>query len=194
MTLSITKKITSASVVSKTGAAEPKVPLKPLERALKLRGMTYKIKPPTSEHALYITINNLNGKQCEIFINSKDMGNFQWIVALTHVISAVFRHGGDCAFLPDELLSVFDPKGGYFRKGGKFVPSLVAEIGEVLKHHMQEMGLIEQDNSLAVAAKAMLADKASAKSMALCAKCNETAVVVLDGCMTCTNCGDSKCG
>src|SRR5690606_36315224 len=81
----------------------------------------------------------------EIFINSKAMEHFQWIVALTRIISAVFRKGGDCTFLVEELKSVFDPKGGYFKRGGKFMPSLVAEIGDVIEQHMKYIGLLEQD-------------------------------------------------
>lgn len=134
-----------------------------------LPGTTYKIKTPLSDHALYITINDikLNGgtqhetrRPFEIFINSKAMEHFQWIVALTRIISAVFRKGGDCTFLAEELRSVFDPKGGYFKKGGKYMPSLVAEIGDVIEQHLRSIGMIEADDSLAVAARAMLSSKA----------------------------------
>jgi len=117
-----------------------------LERPEMLLGSTYKIKTPLSEHALYITINDvvLNPdtehelrRPYEIFINSKNMDHFQWIVALTRIISAVFRKGGDVTFLVDELRSVFDPRGGYFKKGGKYMPSLVAEIGDAIEHEGQ---------------------------------------------------------
>ena len=99
-----------------------------------LLGSTYKIKTPLSEHSLYVTINDIilnpqtpfeKRRPFEIFINSKNMDHFQWIVALTKIISAVFRKGGDVTFLVEELRSVFDPKGGYFKKGGKYTPSLV---------------------------------------------------------------------
>jgi hypothetical protein len=117
-----------------------------VERPEVLVGSTYKIKTPQSEHALYITINDLILNQgtayearvpYEIFINSKNMEHFQWVLALTRVISAVFRKGGDACFLVEELKSVFDPKGGYFKKGGGFVPSLVAELGQVLDVHFK---------------------------------------------------------
>jgi hypothetical protein len=100
-----------------------------LPRPATLSGTTYKIKTPMSDHALYLTINDHDGRPFEIFIHSKAMEHFQWIVALTRVISAVFRHGSDVTFLVEELRSVCDPKGGYFQKGGRFVPSLVAEMG-----------------------------------------------------------------
>ena len=112
-----------------------------LERPEQLAGSTYKIKTPLSDHALYVTINDivLNPgtehelrRPFEIFINSKNMEHFQWIVALTRIISAVFRKGGDVAFLVEELHSVFDPGGGYLKRGGRHVPSLVAEIGTVI--------------------------------------------------------------
>ena len=111
-----------------------------------LHGTTYKIKTPQSEHALYITINDMilnedteyeERRPYEVFINSKNMEHFQWVLALTRVISAVFRKGGDSCFLVEELKSVFDPKGGYFKKGGVFMPSLVAEIGCTIEQHLK---------------------------------------------------------
>ena len=215
-----------------------------VERPEMLVGSTYKIKTPLSEHALYVTINDviLNpGTQhelrrpFEIFINSKNMEHFQWIVALTLIISAVFRKGGDVTFLVDELRSVFDPKGGYFKKGGRYMPSLVAEIGDAIESHLKAIGLITGDDLdehqrelidtkrreyLAAADKTETAETAQAERVAqsasaviedmpppaleddglfpagaqLCSKCSTKAVVQLDGCMTCLNCGDSKCG
>ena len=119
-----------------------------------LQGSTYKIKTPLSDHALYITINdivlnpNTNHEQrrpFEVFINSKNMEHYQWVLALTRVISAVFRKGGDAIFLVEELKGVFDPQGGYFKKGGKFMPSLVAEIGCAIESHMKFIGMLEDD-------------------------------------------------
>ncbi|MDH5394277.1 MAG: NrdJb, partial [Gammaproteobacteria bacterium] len=125
-----------------------------VERPELLLGSTYKVKTPLSEHALYITINDIILNQgtdhelrrpFEIFINSKSMDNFQWVVALTRVISAVFRKGGDSCFLVEELKAVFDPKGGYFKKGGKYMPSLVAEIGDAIESHMKMIGMIKEE-------------------------------------------------
>jgi hypothetical protein len=198
-----------------------------IERPEMLLGSTYKIKTPQSEHALYITINDVILNQgtehemrrpYEIFINSKNMDHFQWIVALTRIISAVFRKGGDVTFLVDELRSVFDPRGGYFKKGGKYKPSLVCEIGDAIECHMKMIGMIE-DNGMDDCQKEMLDAKrkeyeaihgsGSKKDAAnestnevsdfppnsqLCLKCNTRAVISMDGCMTCLSCGDSKCG
>ena len=193
-----------------------------VERPEMLIGSTYKVKTPqnVSEHALYITINDivLNPgtehelrRPFEVFINSKSMDHFQWIVALTRIISAVFRKGGDVTFLVEELRSVFDPSGGYWKKGGKFMPSLVAEIGDVIERHMIEIGLIkrpkldEHQKKLIDEKRAEFeltppggADEAGdalfPSSASLCKQCNTKAVVLMDGCMTCLNCGDSKCG
>ena len=190
-----------------------------LERPEMLLGSTYKVKTPLSEHALYVTINdvvlNLGTEQesrrpFEIFINSKNMDNFQWIVALTRIISAVFRKGGDITFLVEELHSVFDPRGGYFKKGGKYMPSLVAEIGDAIEAHLRMIGLLAQDGldehqKKFLAAKraeldSLSSDKTSADVPAFpansqrCMRCNTKAVVQMDGCMTCLSCGDSKCG
>ncbi|MDA1076642.1 MAG: NrdJb [Proteobacteria bacterium] len=189
-----------------------------LERPAALRGTTYKIKTPLSEHALYVTINDLIlntdtdrelVRPFEIFINSKSMDHFQWIVALTRIISAVFRKGGDVAFLVEELRSVFDPRGGYLQKGGRFVPSLVAEIGDVIETHLKIIGLII-DEPLDPHRAAYLDEKlkqanvdtpdrpdgqyAYPTTAAICRTCKTKAVVYMDGCLTCLACGDSKCG
>jgi hypothetical protein len=183
-------------------------------------GNTYKIKTPVTEHALYITINDVimnedtpqeHHRPFEIFINSKNMEHFQWIVALTRVMSAVFRKGGDVTFLVEELKSVFEPSGGYFKKGGKFVPSLVAEIGEVVEQHLQEIGmlkksgldqhqqkLVDEKKAEYLEKHAKAGDEVTAegfpKGSQLCAKCNTKAAIIMDGCLTCLNCGESKCG
>ena len=171
-----------------------------IERPELLLGSTYKIKTPLSEHALYVTINDivLNAgtehelrRPFEIFINSKNMDHFQWIVALTRIISAVFRKGGDVTFMVDELRSVFDPRGGYFKKGGRYMPSLVAEIGDAIESHLREIGMLEQPQTKPETSAQDTAFPASAQ---LCAKCYTKAVVSAEGCMTCLNCGDSKCG
>src|SRR5512145_1898033 len=122
-----------------------------LERPEVLIGSTYKIKTPVSDHAMYLTINDImlnegteheHRRPFEIFINSKNLDHFQWIVALTRIISAVFRKGGDVAFLTEELKAVFDPRGGYWQPGGKFMPSIVAELGYVIERHLQSIGLL----------------------------------------------------
>jgi len=190
-----------------------------LARPEMLLGSTYKIKTPLSEHALYVTINDVILNQgtknelrrpFEIFINSKNMDHFQWIVALTRIVSAVFRKGGDVTFLVEELRSVFDPKGGYFKKGGKYMPSLVAEIGDAIECHMRMIGLMK-DDELDEHQQKMIKEKraeyeksqaASDDSLAkdfpdgaqLCMKCQTKAMITMDGCLTCLNCGDSKCG
>jgi hypothetical protein len=190
-----------------------------LERPEVLIGSTYKIKTPISDHAMYVTINDIvlnegteyeQRRPFEIFINSKNLDHFQWIVALTRIISAVFRKGGDVTFLVDELKAVFDPRGGYWQPGGKFMPSIIAELGHVIEKHLQTIGLIRKtqldvhqqklvdEKRAEFEARAKQAD-AFAKShfpegAQLCSRCSTAAVVMLDGCMTCLNCGDSKCG
>jgi len=190
-----------------------------LERPEVLIGSTYKIKTPVSDHAMYLTINDImlnegteheHRRPFEIFINSKNLDHFQWIVALTRIISAVFRKGGDVAFLTEELKAVFDPRGGYWQPGGKFMPSIVAEIGYVVERHLQSIGLMKVPE-MDAARLQFIEDKrneweqrsrqadAFAKSTypegaQLCVKCSTAAVVKLDGCLTCLACGESKCG
>jgi hypothetical protein len=190
-----------------------------IQRPEVLVGSTYKIKTPVSDHAMYVTINDIvlnedteyeQRRPFEIFINSKNLDHFQWIVALTRIISAVFRKGGDVTFLVEELKAVFDPRGGYWQPGGKFMPSIIAELGYVIEKHLQSIGLLRKPE-LDPRQKQFLDEKraefearsqqqdAFAKShfpegAQLCAKCSTAAVVMMDGCMTCLNCGDSKCG
>jgi hypothetical protein len=234
MTIKIDKKITKYRV-EKPGEKKPEASAKELkvvakddnviwmheklERPDMLIGNTYKIKTPVSDHAMYVTINDMllnegtpheQRRPFEIFIATKNLDHFQWIVALTRIISAVFRKGGDVTFLVDELKAVFDPRGGYWQAGGRFMPSIIAELGYVIERHLQSIGLlkkVEMDD----ARKQLIEEKkaefeqrhkqtdAFAKSSfpegaQLCSKCSVTAVVMMDGCMTCLNCGDSKCG
>jgi hypothetical protein len=190
-----------------------------LERPEVLIGSTYKIKTPISDHAMYVTINDIvlnegteyeQRRPFEIFINSKNLDHYQWIVALTRIISAVFRKGGDVTFLVDELKAVFDPRGGYWQPGGKFMPSIIAELGYVIERHLQTIGLIRKLELDAHQRKLVDEKRAEYEARAkqtdafakadfpegaqLCGKCSTAAVVMMDGCMTCLNCGDSKCG
>ncbi len=187
-----------------------------------LEGSTYKIKTPLDDHAMYVTINDIilnegteheQRRPFEIFINSKNMDHFQWIVALTRLMSAVFRKGGDVAFLVEELQAVFDPKGGYFKPGGRFMPSIVSEIGDVIEHHLQKIGLmvkeeLSEQQKLILDQKRVEAEDVQKKtvtdsageetgypaSATLCNKCYTKAVVIMDNCATCLSCGYSKCG
>jgi hypothetical protein len=195
--ISINQPIVGYSVLTEEDK-KPKPPAPLPQRESVLSGKTYKIKSPSSDSALYVTINDHDGRPFEIFVNSKDTRHFQWVTVLTRVMSAVFRKGGDCAFLIDELRSIFDPNGGYFKKG-KFMPSLVAEIGEVLETHFTSLGLYAKDDSLAVAAKAIIEEKLASSAedkMMVCPKCNQKSAILMDGCLTCTNidCLHSKCG
>jgi hypothetical protein len=141
-----------------------------VERPDTLIGATYKIKSPLFEHALYVTINDivLNAgteyelrRPFEIFINSKNMDHFQWIVALTRIMSAVFRKGGDVTFLVEELKAVFDPRGGYFKAGGVYMPSIVAELGAIVEQHLKMIGLL-QDPELDPEQRRLIAEKRAA--------------------------------
>ncbi len=233
-----------------------------VERPETLIGATYKIKSPLFEHALYVTINDIVLNQgteyelrrpFEIFINSKNMDHFQWIVALTRIMSSVFRKGGDVTFLVEELKAVFDPRGGYFKAGGVYMPSIVAELGAIVEQHLKMIGLMH-DPELDPEQRKLIAEKRAAyekranhdsakkkseintrgdsnrsettadisadlagamgesarrdgdesaapesasafpPGATMCHKCNTNAVILMDGCATCLNCGYSKCG
>jgi hypothetical protein len=212
-----------------------------VERPEVLIGATYKIRSPLVEHAMYVTINDIVLNQgteyelrrpFEIFINSKNMDHFQWIVALTRIMSAVFRKGGDVTFIVEELKAVFDPRGGYFKAGGVYMPSIVAELGAIVEQHLKMIGLLH-DPELGPEQRKLIAEKRAAyegrakkkseigtagemggamvesapaasegpesvggfpPGATLCHKCNTSAVIIMDGCATCLNCGHSKCG
>jgi len=250
--MKITKKIVGFTVNNGDSTETPAEPAKApsvkadviqmhetLKRPDKLIGSTYKLKVPehVSAHAMYITINDIvlnEGTEhelrrpFEVFINSKNLEHYQWIVALTRIMSAVFRKGGDITFLVEELNSVFDPRGGYWSKG-KYMPSIIAEIGNVIERHLIEIGMLQPETldpaqqKLIDEKKAELEGEQSAgqssvesnqsdsgngteeqsqrqqasswqANASLCGKCNQKAVVIRDGCATCLNCGDSKCG
>ena len=214
-----------------------------IERPEVLIGSTYKIKSPLVEHAMYVTINDIvlnagtdheQRRPFEVFINSKSMEHFQWIVALTRIMSAVFRKGGDVTFLVEEMKAVFDPKGGYFKAGGVYMPSLVAELGSIVEDHLKTIGML-RDPEMSEHQRALIAEKRRAyeeqqggskknaevspptdrstaegreeevievtgegvsfpPTATMCHKCSTKALVLMDGCATCLNCGYSKCG
>ena len=241
MSVKISKKIMGYSVVrpDEKPAAVKSAPIElpmaeviqmheRLERPECLEGSTYKIKSPLFEHALYVTINDIilnegtpheQHRPFEVFINSKNMEHFQWAVALTRIMSAVFRKGGDVTFLVEELKAVFDPRGGYYKAGGVYMPSVVAELGVVIEDHMKRIGMIKTDLSpemrALIAKKRAEVEARDAKlakdapvstanpaaepanfpaSASVCYKCSTKALVLMDGCSTCLNCGYSKCG
>ena len=191
------------SVVA-TGEDEPMQPhgdviymAEPLDRPSALEGNTYKVKWPDSEHAIYITINDvvIGGRRrpFEVFINSKNMEHFAWTVALTRMISAVFRRGGDVSFVVEELKAVFDPRGGAWM-GGKYIPSILAAIGGVIEKHMIATGFIAGEGmGLKVDPKAESVH-ASAPRGKSCPSCCSYEMRMIEGCMTCASCGFSKCG
>ena len=178
----------------------------PLARPGALQGRTYKINWPESDHGIYITINDIiqdgRVRPFEVFINSKNVDHFAWTVALTRMISAVFRRGGDVSFVVEELKAVFDPRGGYW-VDGRYVPSLLAAIGEVIERHMIVIGFIAKPNLDPDAEAMPLALQASASAskkneevshLRCCTKCGTPGLIRLEGCDTCVSCGYSKCG
>ena len=263
MTVTIKKKITGYSVATpedrKAAIAPVPAEAKPtadviqmherIERPEVLIGSTYKIKSPLVEHAMYVTINDIvlnagteheQRRPFEVFINCKSMEHFPWIVALTRIMSAVFRKGGDVTFLVEEMKAVFDPRGGYFKAGGVYMPSLVAELGCIIEDHLKTIGMLH-DPELSDAQRALIDEKrrqyegrskknddagsraedagpvgelladqgrdgagedvavtgdgtSFPPSATMCHKCSTKAIVIMDGCATCLNCGYSKCG
>ncbi|PWG17698.1 adenosylcobalamin-dependent ribonucleoside-diphosphate reductase [Salibaculum griseiflavum] len=167
----------------------------PLERPTELEGATYKLKWPDSEHAIYITINDIvHGGQrrpFEVFINSKNMEHFAWTVALTRMISAVFRRGGDVSFVVEELKAVFDPRGGAWMRG-RYVPSILAAIGGVIEKHMVAIGFLAGEGmGLKSDPQAEAVNMTPKKA---CSSCGSYDMRMIEGCMTCAACGYSKCG
>lgn len=171
----------------------------PLERPNTLDGNTYKLRWPDSEHAIYVTINDIivndQRRPFEVFINSKNMEHFAWTVGLTRMISAVFRRGGDVSFVVDELKAVFDPRGGAW-VNGKYIPSILAAIGGVLEEHMVKIGFIINSDEMLSHQKVDLSkvEKLKRLKQKSCTSCGQFDLQMIEGCMTCRSCGYSKCG
>ena len=171
----------------------------PLERPNTLDGNTYKLRWPDSEHAIYVTINDIivndQRRPFEVFINSKNMEHFAWTVGLTRMISAVFRRGGDVSFVVDELKAVFDPRGGAW-VNGKYIPSILAAIGGVLEEHMVKIGFIMNSDEMLSHQKGDLSkvEKLKRLKQKSCTSCGQFDLQMIEGCMTCRSCGYSKCG
>ncbi|MEL7262717.1 MAG: adenosylcobalamin-dependent ribonucleoside-diphosphate reductase [Pseudomonadota bacterium] len=204
LSISEEKKDAGAQDVIASDDAEPLQPhgdviymAEPLDRPNALEGNTYKVKWPDSEHALYITINDLviggHRRPFEVFINSKNMEHFAWTVALTRMISAVFRRGGDVSFVVEELKAVFDPRGGAWMQG-KYIPSILAAIGGVIEQHMVAIGFIEGEGmGLKTDPQREVVGLDAPRGKA-CSSCGSYEMRMIEGCMTCAACGFSKCG
>ena len=173
-----------------------------LDRPRVVEGRTYKINPAVTDSAMYITINDIidhdgTRRPLEMFIVTKHVAHQQWISALTRMISAIFRKPGPYLFVAEELGEIFDPAGGYFANG-KMMPSVVAHVGQVLKEHFEYIGVLEKpaltDTQLVVINEKKAQAKVKGVAMTLCVKCHEEAAIFMDGCLTCTSCGESKCG
>ncbi|WP_136442904.1 adenosylcobalamin-dependent ribonucleoside-diphosphate reductase [Pacificoceanicola onchidii] len=203
LSVSEEKKEKAPEVIAKTDA-EPQTPhgdvvymSEPLDRPEHLEGNTYKLKWPDSEHAIYLTVNDIvvggRRRPFEVFINSKNMEHFAWTVALTRMISAVFRRGGDVSFVVEELKAVFDPRGGAWVQG-KYIPSILAAIGGVIERHMIATGFLEGEGmGLKADPTAQVVNMDAPRGKA-CPSCGQYDMRMVEGCMTCASCGHSKCG
>ena len=167
--------------------AKAEEPLPP--RAEQLHGTTYKLKWPESAHAVYVTINDIEQdgvrRPFEMFVNSKNMEHYAWTVGLTRMISAVFRRSADVAFVAEELKAVFDPRGGAWLQG-RYVPSLLAAIGDIVERHLAGLAAAERPREEVTFAHPF--------TPAACPQCGAAALVKVEGCNNCLDCGYSKCG
>ncbi|MFP7570134.1 adenosylcobalamin-dependent ribonucleoside-diphosphate reductase [Marivita sp. S2033] len=204
LSISEEKKDKTAPEVVTSSDDEPQQPhgdviymSEPLDRPKALEGATYKLKWPDSEHAIYLTINDIivggHRRPFEVFINSKNMEHFAWTVALTRMISAVFRRGGDVSFVVEELKAVFDPRGGAWVQG-KYIPSILAAIGGVIEQHLIAIGFLEGEGmGLKSDPQAQVVNLDAPRGTA-CPACGQFDMRMIEGCMTCGSCGHSKCG
>lgn len=203
-TTKIASKIVSVDVIDEDHIELQEVNEK-LKRPKVLSGRTYQLKTPLSENTWYITINDIvlnegtpfeRRQPLEIFINTKDVSSYQWVVFASRMLSALFRKGGDIRFILEEMSSVFQPNGGYFSRNG-YVPSLVAEIGMIIEQHFKSIGMIEDDTSLSeqieLKKNQYLEEHGSMDGASICPSCGAKAFIHVEGCGYCTECGASKC-
>jgi ribonucleoside-diphosphate reductase alpha chain len=198
MTIKITEEIVEVEVVKPQQVTPP---LKPYDRLDKLEGVTYRIKPPTLGAALYVTINDLilpdgSKRPFEIFLNTKDKTHDQWMVALTRMISAIFRQPLSFAFVLDELKQVEDTRGSYFIPGGVRCGGVVSHVARVIEEHCYERGILTRP-AVALASEVVTkieVARTSGVAGEKCPKCGEYELYKIDGCLTCRSCGESKCG
>ncbi len=189
----------SMSIDQTDGTSDVVYMTDPMERNDVLEGYTYKLKWPESDHAIYVTINDIvqDGRRrpFEIFINSKNLEHYAWTLALTRMISAVFRRGGDVSFVVEELKAVFDPRGGQWLQG-RYVPSLLAAIGGIIERHMIDIGFLPRDGDDRFSEEDMdhTVSEITLKALRYCPKCGSRALIYQDGCYNCRTCGYSKCG
>jgi ribonucleotide reductase alpha subunit len=165
-----------------------KLDLSPIKRPNVLPATVYKVKMPGVDQAFYLTISDYTDSEgvirpFEIFINSKSVRHLEWTTALTRTISAIFRRGGDITFLIEELSEVYSITGGGF-KDGKYVPSLVALIGDTIKTHLQKLALLPEDVKKPV----------TTMEAEICPHCQQKAFYHMEGCDKCSSCGFSNCG
>lgn len=211
---------TAASVVEEPAAPDGGSVIymsEPLERDAVLAGQTYKLKWPGSDHAIYVTLNDIEQddrrRPFEIFINSKNLEHYAWTVALTRMISAVFRRGGDVTFVVEELKAIFDPQGGQW-VGGRYVPSLLAAIGGIIETHMQTIGFLQVSDQVSVTPERKTLQSGrdenlesskpgvtltntvgqSTPAARFCPRCQQPGLHRSEGCWICMDCGYSKCG
>ena len=165
-------------------------------RPEKMTGATYKLRWPDSEHAMYVTINDIEQdgvrRPFEVFVNSKNLEHYAWVVALTRMISAVFRRAGEVAFVAEELKQVFDPRGGQW-SNGRYVGSLVAAIGDIIERHMIDTGFLRLAEPTDRQSAKAASPAATAAIGPLCPKCSQPGLVREAGCLSCVHCGWSKC-
>ena len=190
----------TGSVLSVDKPAEPapaELLAEPMDRPTALDGATYKLKFPGSEHAIYITVNDIEEagrrRPFEVFINSKNMEHYAWTVALTRMISAVFRRGGDVSFVVEELKAVFDPRGGAWMEG-RYVPSILAAIGGVIERHMIAIGFLSGEGAALKSDPAMGMETTVVAAGPSCPACGVPGMRMIEGCLTCPSCGHSRCG
>ena len=155
------------------------------DRPAILSGKTYKLYWPPNEATFYVTINDDGAaRPFEIFISSTHAQYTEWTTALTLMITAILRRGGDVSFIAENLKQIVSATSSAWVKG-KYCNSLVAMIGETIELHMnRESAVIE----------AAPVEKSVDALLSFCPRCGQKALIHSEGCGSCQNCGYSNCG
>jgi ribonucleoside-diphosphate reductase alpha chain len=167
-----------------------------MERPRILQGRTYKLKWPQTGDNWYITITHRGGVPFEVFITTKVAAHAEWVQALSILLTAVLRRGGDVKFLITELQGIHSASGGqYITEQRKFRHSQVAAIGGVIEEEFRVLGMFGTTEPEPEVQKAVPPGVTFGQigEPGCCPECGARPLVHQEGCEKCQICSYTRC-